>query len=205
MDEDEITKVVFFTYDEDEETDADLKIYKVSSVDLANKVIYAYRYHECPCCTYDEKFSFSFFMTHNVNVLDPVPFEEAERRSKEEWEKEKREWEEKLRKEDEERKRHFEELNSPYSKGQEVQVLKGYPKKALDMAVKTDRLFLDDCALVDGEFLYSIKTVGTRKNRGNVIYTFRTDNVFKDCHFKIIEGSFFDDSLMMDKVRSGDF
>lgn len=84
------------------------------------------------------------------------------------------------------------EFHSPFQRGQEIELLKGYPKKALDFSTKDDRYYLDDCKLDENDQLvYSLMTVGTRKHRENIIYTFYTTFSFYDFHFKVIEGSFY--------------
>ena len=86
---------------------------------------------------------------------------------------------------------HFKEFNSPFKCGQELELLSGYPKKALDFSTKEDRYYLGDCKIENGELIYSLMTVGTRKHREGCTYTFYTTFSFKSCHFKIIDDSLY--------------
>ena len=185
----EIKNIKFFKWKKDDEDDEDLQIFKVENIDLNKKRVLAFRYYAYE--NEEQTFTFSQFLDDEIEAIDPTPFEEDEKKQQEslrEWQKR---YEEELRKKNEIKVFHFKELNSPFERGQEVALLFGYPKKALDFSTKDDRYYLDDCKNINGELIYSLMTVGTRKHRENFLYTFYTTFSFKNCHFKIIDGSFY--------------
>lgn len=185
----EIKNIKFFKWKKDDEDDEDLQIFKVENIDLNKKRVLAFRYYAYE--NEEQTFTFSQFLDDEIEAIDPAPFEEEEKKQQErhkEWQKR---YEEELRKKNEIKSSHFKELNSPFERGQEVALLSGYPKKALDFSTKDDRYYLDDCKIINGELIYSLMTVGTRKHRENFLYTFYTTFSFKNSHFKIIDGSFY--------------
>ena len=194
----DIHKIQYFVLKNDEEAnelygtfiDEDYRIFKVEKILDEAQIVVAYRYYEMD--PLEEEFPFSYFLQDKIEIYDATIIEEREKKAKEAWNKEIQRMEEEKRKQDESKKAHFIELHSPFQRGQEIELLKGYPKKALDFSTKEDRYYLDDCKLDENDQLvYSLMTVGTRKHRENIIYTFYTTFSFYDFHFKMIEGSFY--------------
>lgn len=189
MKQEEIRNVKFFKWKKDDEEDEELQIFKVDKIDEIKKSVSAYRYYE-----YDSEFitfSFSQFINDEIELYDSKQIEEEEKRKVESYKAWLQNYQEELKIKNNLKASHFKELSSPFQRGQEVELLSGYPKKALDFSTKEDRYYLDDCKFEDGEFIYSLMTVGTRKNRSNCIFTFYTTFSFKNCHFKIIKDSFY--------------
>lgn len=190
----DISKIKFFKLKDDYDIDGyegyeDFKILKISNIDYERKVVHAFRYYEYG--NDEVEVPFNKFLNDEIEIIDSKPIEEEERKFAEERKKAEAEYREKKKKENEIKDSHFRDFTSPYKRLQEVKLITGYPKKALDFSTKDDRYYLDDCRLENGRLLYSLMTVGTRRNRNNCIYYFLTDIIFEDKHFEIIEESFF--------------
>ena len=186
---DEIKDVKFFRWKKDEEDDKELQIFKVDKIDYSKKIVTAFRYYDYE----SEKLTFTFskFFNDEIEVVDSKPIEEEEKKQAEELREWQQKYEEELKRKNEAKVSHFKEFNSPFQRGQEIELLPGYPKKALDFSTKEDRYYLDDCKIENGELVYSLMTVGTRKHREDCTYTFYTTFSFKSCHFKIIDDFFY--------------
>ena len=186
---DEIKDVKFFRWKKDEEDDKELQIFKVDKIDYSKKIVTAFRYYDYE----SEKLTFTFskFFNDEIEVVDSKPIEEEEKKQAEELREWQQKYEEELKRKNEAKVSHFKEFNSPFQRGQEIELLPGYPKKALDFSTKEDRYYLDDCKIENGELVYSLMTVGTRKHREDCTYIFYTTFSFKSCHFKIIDDFFY--------------
>lgn len=185
----EIKDVKFFRWKKDEEDDKELQIFKVDKIDYSKKIVTAFRYYDYE--SEELTFTFSKFFNDEIEVVDPKPIEEEEKKQAEELREWQQKYEEELKRKNEAKVSHFKEFNSPFQRGQEIELLPGYPKKALDFSTKEDRYYLDDCKIENGELVYSLMTVGTRKHREDCTYIFYTTFSFKSCHFKLIDDSFY--------------
>lgn len=186
---DEIKDVKFFRWKKDEEDDKELQIFKVDKIDYSKKIVTAFRYYDYE--SEELTFTFSKFFNDEIEVVDSKPIEEEEKKQPEELREWQQKYEEELKRKNEAKVSHFKEFNSPFQRGEEIELLPGYPKKALDFSTKEDRYYLDDCKIENGELVYSLMTVGTRKHREDCTYIFYTTFSFKSCHFKIIDDSFY--------------
>ncbi len=181
--------IKFFSLKNDDEDDPELRILKIKSVDYNQNIVHAFRYYAYENDEVD--LPTISFLNDEIVVIDPKVIEEKDARIAEELRKAEEEYKKKLEAQNRIKSAHFLEYNSPYLRGQEIELIKGYPRQALDFSTKEDRYYLDDCKVEAGVLFYSLMTVGTRKHRENCIYTFFTKFVFQECHFKIIEGSFY--------------